>query len=119
VLEVPNPMAVACAVADGAGIGLVPQSVARRMIGQVAAVKIEGFNLGQHVYLIYDRKALHTPAVNAWWKYIGTVLGGQKSGAENEDQEQVPEHEPEAETLEKRPTLRKPKGELAGTATGR
>lgn len=70
VLEVPSPAAVACAVAAGLGIGLVPDSVARRFIGQVVPVHIEGLALKQHVYLIRDRKALHSPAVGAWWKYI-------------------------------------------------
>jgi DNA-binding transcriptional LysR family regulator len=113
VLELPNPMAVACAVADGAGAGLVPQSIARRMIGQVAPVRIEGFNLSQHVYLIQDRKALHTPAVGAWWKYIATVMGGQKPET---DQESEPEPEPE----EKRaPERHRSKGSLVAAGKSR
>jgi DNA-binding transcriptional LysR family regulator len=88
VLELPGPMAVACAVAEGLGVGLVPQSVARRLIGQVIPVRIEAFSLAQHVYLIHDRKALHTPAVGAWWKYITSKVGQQRP---------VPEHEEEAE----------------------
>lgn len=75
VLELPGPMAVACAVADGLGVGLVPQSIARRMVGQVVPVRIEGFTLHQHVYLIHDRKALHSPAVAAWWKFIYGKVG--------------------------------------------
>lgn len=106
VLELPNPMAVACAVADGAGVGLVPQSIARRMIGQVAAVKIEGFNLSQHVYLIQDRKALHAPAVGAWWKYIAAVMGGQKQSAEADAEDDV---EADGEPEEKRTPARKSK----------
>lgn len=98
VMELPNPMAVACAVADGVGVGLIPQSIARRMIGQVASVRIEGFNLSQHVYLIQDRKALHTPAVGAWWKYIGEAMGGKKPSGGIED-----EADPEAE---EKPTSR-------------
>jgi DNA-binding transcriptional LysR family regulator len=70
VLELPSPMAVACAVAEGLGVGLVPQSIARRLVGQVVPVRIEGFSLVQHIYLVHDRKALHTPAVSAWWKFI-------------------------------------------------
>ena len=88
VLELPGPMAVACAVAEGLGVGLVPQSVARRLIGQVIPVRIEAFSLAQHVYLIHDRKALHTPAVGAWWKYIVSKVGQQRP---------VPEHEEEAD----------------------
>jgi DNA-binding transcriptional LysR family regulator len=78
VLELPGPMAVACAVAEGIGVGLVPQSVARRLVDQVIPVRIEGFSLAQHVYLIHDRKALHTPAVGAWWKYITGKVGQQR-----------------------------------------
>lgn len=107
VLELPNPMAVACAVADGVGVGLVPQSVARRMIGQIAPVRIEGFNLSQHVYLIQDRKALHAPAVGAWWKYIAGATGNQKSSSESEEDQEV-----EVEPEEKRPTVRKSKAPL-------
>jgi DNA-binding transcriptional LysR family regulator len=70
VLEVPGPASVACAVAEGLGVGLVPQSIARRFVGQVVPVRIEGFALVQHVYLIRDRKALNSPAVSAWWSYI-------------------------------------------------
>jgi DNA-binding transcriptional LysR family regulator len=70
VLEVPDPATVACAVAEGLGIGLVPQSIARRFVGQVVPVRIEGFTLAQHVYLIRDRKALHSPAVGVWWRFI-------------------------------------------------
>lgn len=69
-LEVPGPAAVACAVAEGLGVGLVPQSIARRFIGQVVPLRIEGFALAQHVYLVHDRKALHSPAAEAWWKFI-------------------------------------------------
>ncbi len=96
VLELPNPMAVACAVADGAGVGLVPQSIARRMIGQVVPVKIEGFNLSQHVYLIHDRKALHTPAVGAWWKYIATKMGSQKPAADQDEESETEQEEKRA-----------------------
>ena len=70
VMEVPTPMAVACAVAQGAGVGIVPQSVARLMVGQVVQVRIEGFSQYQHAYLINDRKAMPTPATVAWWKFI-------------------------------------------------
>jgi DNA-binding transcriptional LysR family regulator len=113
VLELPNPMAVACAVADGAGVGLVPQSISRRMIGQVAPVRIEGFNLSQHVYLIHDRKALHTPAVGAWWKYIATFMGGQKPAADHEE-------EIEAEAEEKRvPERARSKSGLVGAGKSR
>jgi DNA-binding transcriptional LysR family regulator len=86
VLELPGPMAVACAVAEGLGVGLVPQSVARRLIGQVIPVRIEAFSLTQHVYLIHDRKALHTPAVGAWWKYITSKVGQQRPVPENEEE---------------------------------
>lgn len=70
VLELPDPTAVACAVAEGLGVGLVPFSIARRFVGQVFPLRIEGFSLAQHVYLIHDRKALHSPAVSAWWKFV-------------------------------------------------
>lgn len=70
VLEVPEPAAVAGAVAEGLGIGLVPQSIARRFVGQVVPVRIDGLSLIQHVYLIRDRKALNSPAVAAWWKFV-------------------------------------------------
>jgi DNA-binding transcriptional LysR family regulator len=70
VLEVPGPQAVAAAVADGIGVGLVPQSVARHFVGQVVPVRVEGLTLVQHVYLIRDRKALKSPAVGAWWKFV-------------------------------------------------
>jgi DNA-binding transcriptional LysR family regulator len=69
-LEVPDPASVACAVAEGLGVGLVPQSIARRFVGQVVPVRIEGFTLNQHVYLVRDRKALNSPAVAAWWKFV-------------------------------------------------
>jgi hypothetical protein len=70
------------------------------MIGQVAAVRIEGFNLSQHVYLIHDRKALHAPAVGAWWKFVAAELGGQKPLSEHEgegeegeaEERRAPEH---------------------------
>jgi DNA-binding transcriptional LysR family regulator len=75
VLEVPTPMGVACAVAQGAGVGIVPQSVARLMVGQVVPVRIEGISLFQHAYLINDRKAMSTPATVAWWKFIADKTG--------------------------------------------
>jgi DNA-binding transcriptional LysR family regulator len=93
VLELPGPMAVACAVAEGLGVGLVPQSVARRLVDQVIPVRIEGFSLTQHVYLIHDRKALHTPAVGAWWKYI-TGKVGQQRPLPDSDHDEVPEQVP-------------------------
>lgn len=77
VLELPGPAAVACAVAEGLGLGLVPLSIARRFVGQVFPLRIEGFSLAQHVYLIHDRKALHSPAVGAWWKYIEAKMAKQ------------------------------------------
>lgn len=89
VLEVPSPMAVACAVAEGIGVGLVPQSVARRFIGQVTQVRMEGFTLDQHVYLIHDRKALHSPAVQAWWKYINSTAS-QRAAESKPDPEGKP-----------------------------
>lgn len=70
VLELPEPSGVAIAVAEGIGVGLVPLSTARRFVGQVVPLRIEGFALSQHVYLIRDRKALNSPAVAAWWKFI-------------------------------------------------
>ena len=85
VLELPSPMAVACAVAEGLGVGFVPQSIARRLVGQVVPVRIEGFSLTQHIYLVHDRKALHTPAVNAWWQFI-----------ESRFQRSAPDRQPEA-----------------------
>jgi DNA-binding transcriptional LysR family regulator len=75
VLELPSPMSVACAVAEGLGIGIVPQSIARRLVGQVVPVRIDGFSLSQHVYLIHDRKALHSPAVGAWWRFVSEKVG--------------------------------------------
>jgi DNA-binding transcriptional LysR family regulator len=77
VLELPDPTAVACAVAEGLGVGLVPLSIARRFVGQVYPLRIEGFSLAQHVYLIHDRKALHSPAVSAWWKFVDGKVGKQ------------------------------------------
>ncbi len=79
VLEVPGPAAVAAAVAEGIGIGLVPQSIARRFVGQVFPLRIEGLSLAQHVYLIHDRKALHSPAAGAWWKYIESTLARRQA----------------------------------------
>jgi DNA-binding transcriptional LysR family regulator len=78
VLEMPGPMAVACAVAEGLGVGLVPQSIAMHFIGQVVPLRIDGFTLTQHVYLIRDRKALHSPAVQAWWRFVGSRTGQKK-----------------------------------------
>jgi DNA-binding transcriptional LysR family regulator len=112
VLELPNPMAVACAVANGAGVGLVPQSIARRLTGQVAPVRIEGFNLSQHIYLIHDRKALHAPAVGAWWNYIQSKLGQHKPTSEQEE-----EIEP-AETVKPRGKDASAKVHAAGVLTG-
>lgn len=97
VLELPSPMAVACAVADGLGVGLVTQSIARRLIGQVVPVRIEGFTLNHHVYLIHDRKALHSPAVAAWWKFIDTRVGKEKPGKEAAGER---EREVEVEVIE-------------------
>ena len=79
VLELPSPMSVACAVAEGVGVGLVPQSIALRFVGQVVSVRIDGFALNQHVYLIHDRKALHSSAVGAWWKFINSKVGQRSS----------------------------------------
>jgi DNA-binding transcriptional LysR family regulator len=75
VLELPSPMAVACAVAQGMGVGIVTQSVARMMVGQLVPLRIEGFSLSQHAYTINDRKAMPTPATVAWWKYIADKTG--------------------------------------------
>ncbi len=91
VVEVPDPAAVACAVAEGLGVGLVPQSIARRFVGQVVAVRIEGFTLTQHVYLIRDRKALNSPAVGAWWKFVeGKVIVRSQEG-NSDDAEDAPQ----------------------------
>ena len=38
-------------------------------------MRIEGFSLVQHVYLIRDRKALNSPAVSAWWKFVESKVG--------------------------------------------
>ena len=81
-LSCPDAASVASAVADGVGFGLVPQSIARRFIGQVVPVQIEGLALAQHVYLIRDRKALNSPAVAAWWKYIEARHGEESSRGE-------------------------------------
>ena len=86
VMEVPTPMAVACAVAQGIGVGLVPQSIARLMVGQVVPVRMEGFTLSQHAYLINDRKAMPTPATVAWWKYIATKTGQGTAPVEQSDE---------------------------------
>ncbi|MEO8288799.1 MAG: LysR family transcriptional regulator [Chloroflexota bacterium] len=91
VLEMPGPMAVGCAVAEGLGVGFVPQSVAHRLIGQVIPVRIEGFSLTQHLYLIHDRKALHTPAVVAWWKFITSKVGQQRPGTDQEEEVELAE----------------------------
>ncbi len=111
VLELPSPMAVACAVAEGVGVGLVPQSVALRFVGQVIPVRIEGFTLAQHVYLIHDRKALHSPAVQAWWKYISSATSNRAT------QTQAPAKEPSVtaatETVEL-PTTTLPLRSLSG-----
>lgn len=88
VLELPGPGSVASAVAEGIGIGLVPQSIARRFVGQVVPVRIEGFTLAQHVYLIRDRKALASPAVTAWWKFVESKAGSQGDGKADPEGEQ-------------------------------
>ncbi|HET6312541.1 MAG TPA: LysR family transcriptional regulator [Chloroflexia bacterium] len=91
VLELPDPTAVACAVAEGLGVGLVPLSIARRFVGQVFPLRIEGFSLAQHVYLIHDRKALHSPAVSAWWKFVDGKVAkpshAESKGESNEREE--------------------------------
>jgi len=109
VLEVPSPVAVACAVAEGIGVGLVPHSIAMRFVGQVVPVRIEGFTLAQHVYLIHDRKALHSPAVQAWWKYINSIAGGksnQDSSLPKESTEPVRDAIPDGVELTKALPLR-------------
>jgi DNA-binding transcriptional LysR family regulator len=99
VLELPGPMAVACAVSEGIGVGLVPQSIAMRFIGQVVPVRIENFTLTQHVYLIRDRKALHSPAVQAWWKYVNSRTGqARTAAAAQKESEASRESEMEMET---------------------
>ncbi len=87
VLELPDPTAVACAVAEGLGVGLVPLSIARRFVGQVFPLRIEGFSLAQHVYLIHDRKALHSPAVSAWWKFVDNKVAKQGRTEAHVDEE--------------------------------
>ena len=82
VMEVPTPMAVACAVSQGIGAGIVPLSIARLMVGQVVPVRIEGFSLFQHAYLINDRKAMPTPATVAWWKFVAAKTGQSTPPAE-------------------------------------
>lgn len=91
VLELPDPTAVACAVAEGLGVGLVPQSIARRFVGQVFPLRLEGIALAQHVYLIHDRKALHSPAVSAWWKFVDGKVGKQTQADVQSDVEQSEE----------------------------
>lgn len=100
VLEVPDPAAVAFAVAEGVGLGLVPQSIAHRFIGQVVPVRVEGLTLAQHVYLIRDRKALNSPAVGAWWKFVDDMAARrtQEAGPQPEaDQQSGPPPTPPAE----------------------
>lgn len=93
VLELPGPSSVAAAVADGLGIGLVPMSIARRFVGQVVPLRIEGFTLAQHVYLIRDRKALNSPAVAAWWKFVDTHVTAQpeEKAGEGSGEQAVPQ----------------------------
>jgi DNA-binding transcriptional LysR family regulator len=96
VLELPSPMSVACAVAEGVGVGLVPQSIALRFVGQVVPVRIDGFALNQHVYLIHDRKALHSSAVGAWWKFINSKVG-QRSSRDGDADETNPRPDPKSQ----------------------
>jgi DNA-binding transcriptional LysR family regulator len=100
VLELPSPVAVAWAVAEGIGVGLVPQSVARRFVGQVVPVRIEGFTLAQHVYLIHDRKALHSPAVQAWWKFIGSTVSQRTAQSQAQNAESAKEVLSQTEPVE-------------------
>jgi DNA-binding transcriptional LysR family regulator len=113
VLELPSPMAVACAVAEGVGVGLVPQSVALRFVGQVIPVRIEGFTLAQHVYLIHDRKALHSPAVQAWWKYISSATSNRATQTQAPAPAKEPIVNPATETVEL-PTTTLPLRSLSG-----
>jgi DNA-binding transcriptional LysR family regulator len=99
VLEVPSPVAVAFAVSEGIGVGLVPQSVARRFVGQVIPVRIEGFTLAQHVYLIHDRKALHSPAVQAWWKFVNSTASQRAAQAATDEPPDEPPREAKRVTL--------------------
>lgn len=99
VLELPSPMSVACAVAEGLGVGLVPQSIALRFVGQVVPVRIEGFTLNQHVYLIHDRKALHSSAVGAWWKFINSKVGQRSSGDSDDKERSLKSADPKSQLL--------------------
>jgi hypothetical protein len=74
--------------------------VAHRLIGQVIPVRIEGLSLSQHVYLIHDRKALHTAAVGAWWKFITSKVGQQKPLSDDEPEPlELPAVAPESQKL--------------------
>jgi hypothetical protein len=81
------------------------------MIGQIAPVRIESFNLSQHVYLIQDRKALHTPAVGAWWKYVATVVASRETTPVQEELNE-PEREEQRRVAERTRT----KSSLVGAA---
>jgi DNA-binding transcriptional LysR family regulator len=69
VLTLGNSEAIAFAVQEGVGVGFVSMLVARRIVcDQVAAVKINGLELAQDIYLGQHRRLPSTPAQVAFWK---------------------------------------------------
>ncbi len=69
VLTLGNSEAIAFAVQEGVGVGFVSMLVARRIVcDQVAAVKIEGLELAQDIYLGQHRRKPATSAQVAFWK---------------------------------------------------
>ena len=69
VLTLGNSEAIAFAVQEGVGVGFVSMLVARRIVcDQVAAVKIDGLELTQDIYLGQHRRLPSTPGQVAFWK---------------------------------------------------
>lgn len=69
VLTLGNSEAIAFAVQEGVGVGFVSKLVARRIVcNQVAAVKIEGMELSQDIFLGQHRRYPGTTAQLAFWK---------------------------------------------------
>jgi DNA-binding transcriptional LysR family regulator len=74
VLTLGDSEAIALAVAEGLGVGFVPQIVVNRLVaGRVACIEVNGLCMRQDIYIGRNRKLPGSTAQNAFWHFVTTA----------------------------------------------